>query len=557
VLLRTERAAYRVGETLKAEVLTTVQSGAIYLDLVKDQQTIAALRAIQDGRAAFAVDLDTAMFGTLELHAYVVMPNTGIARDTRLVVVDQAQEVNVGIGADREVYRPGQTARMAMTTTLQGGQPIQSALGIGIVDESVFAVEDQAPGFARLYFLLEKELLEPKVDVKGFDVPTLLSSSTPPQVIQAQDKAAKASWAGGPVTNFAFDIRSRLQKLSDLASQKVKAFIRLSGTLSKTLILLPVLALIVLIWGLRPSGVLGKAVRTVDKWTVLAILVAPFCAIGLYVGLWFANAMIGPLAVILAALVWLAAWVTFAIYAWRNQDPRAQLMAGLTMAYTLLGVLMAYVAENGGDLQGAALTWTVVTFIVMIFVLVIFGQGLRFEGKRPAAWASPGRFPVAAIVIASALSRSLLFVQSLSNPVAYLGRSAVDRCSAATPAPRHSRPSPPQPVHLLLLPPKRPRQRERQHSLWPRQPLRADRPVRPRRQSQCASASSSRKPCTGILKPSPTRTGDSSSTCRWPIALQRGGSRRSLRRRTGRSARRPMACACSRISLLTSTCRCN
>ncbi len=440
VLLRTERAAYRVGETLKAEVLTTVQSGAIYLDLVKDQQTIAAFSApIQDGRAAFAVDLDTAMFGTLELHAYVVMPNTGIARDTRLIVVDQAQEVNVDIGADREVYRPGQTARMAMTTTLQGGQPIQSALGIGIVDESVFAVQDQAPGFARLYFLLEKELLEPKVDVKGFDVPTLLSSSTPPQVIQAQDKAAKASWAGGPVTNFAFDIRSRLQKLSDLASQKVKAFIQLSGTLSKTLILLPVLALIVLIWGLRPSGVLGKAMRTVGKWTVLAILAAPFCAIGLYVGLWFANAMIGPLAVILAALVWLAAWVTFAIYAWRNEDPRAQLMAGLTMAYTLLGVLMAYVAENGGDLQGAALTWTVVTFIVMIFVLAIFGQGLRFEGKRPAAWASTlVGFLWLPIVIAAALSGSRsLFVQTLGNPVAYAGPAGwLTGCSAAaTPAP--------------------------------------------------------------------------------------------------------------------------
>jgi len=441
ILLRTERAAYRVGETLKAEALTTAQAGAVYLDLVKDNQTIAAFSApIKDGHATFAIDLDAAMFGTLELHAYNVLPDGGIVRDTRLVVVDQAQDLSIGIGADRQTYRPGDTAHMAMTTTLQGDKSVQSALGIGIVDESVYAVQDQAPGFARLYFLLEKELLEPKVDVSGFDVPTLLAP--PNATVQlAQDTAAKASWAGSPATQFAFDIRSRLQKLSDLAGQKVKAFIALSGTLSKTLVVLPILALIVLIWGLRPSGVLGKAVRTVGKWTLLAIFVAPFVAIALYVGLWIMSVLFGPLAVILAALVWLAAWAWLALYAWRINDPRAQLMAGLTMAYTLLGVLMAYVAENGGDLTGSALTWTLVAFVVMIFVLVIFGQGLRLEGKRRAAWASTlVGFLWLPVVVAAAMSGShSLFVRSLGNPVAYSGPIGwLSGCAPAampTPAP--------------------------------------------------------------------------------------------------------------------------
>jgi len=60
--------------------------------------------------------------------------------------------IAIRVGADRPVYRPGETAHMAMTTTLQGSSPVQSALGIGIVDESVFAVQDQAPGFARSTF---------------------------------------------------------------------------------------------------------------------------------------------------------------------------------------------------------------------------------------------------------------------------------------------------------------------------------------------------------------------------------------------------------------------
>jgi hypothetical protein len=34
------------------------------------------------------------------------------------------------------------------------------------VDESVFALQRQDPGFAKLYFLLEQELLEPFYQVK-------------------------------------------------------------------------------------------------------------------------------------------------------------------------------------------------------------------------------------------------------------------------------------------------------------------------------------------------------------------------------------------------------
>ncbi len=439
VLLRTERAAYRVGETLKAEALTTAQAGAVYLDLVKDNQTIAAFSApIKNGHAVFAVDLDTAMFGTLELHAYNVLPEGGIVRDTRLVVVDQAQDLSVGVGADRPVYRPGETAHLAITTTLQSGQPVPSALGIGIVDESVFAVQDQAPGFARLYFMLEKELLEPKVDVNGFDVPTLLA---PPDasVQQAQDKAAKASWSGAPTTQFAFDIRSRLQKLADLAGQRVKAFIQLSGTLSKTLIVLPLLALIVLIWGLRPSGVLGKAARTVVKWTALAILFAPFAAIVLYAGLWIINAIFGILAMIMAGLVWLIVWAWLALCAWRNNDPRAQLMAGLTMAYTLLGGLMAFVAEKGGNLPGSALVWTVVAFALMVLVLAIFGQGLRLEGQRRTAWAATlvGLLWIPLVVTGALAAPDNPLLRVVGNPAIYSGPVGwLTGCgAAATPIP--------------------------------------------------------------------------------------------------------------------------
>jgi CD109 antigen len=39
---------------------------------------------------------------------------------------------------------------------------------VAIVDESVFSIEDQDPGFARTYFLLDRELQEPRYELHDF-----------------------------------------------------------------------------------------------------------------------------------------------------------------------------------------------------------------------------------------------------------------------------------------------------------------------------------------------------------------------------------------------------
>jgi uncharacterized protein YfaS (alpha-2-macroglobulin family) len=78
------------------------------------------------------------------------------------------------VAADRETYLPGGTATLDFSVAGQGGEGAQSALGIAVVDESVFALAQEDPGFAKLYFLLEAELLRPKYDIHGFSVPDLL-----------------------------------------------------------------------------------------------------------------------------------------------------------------------------------------------------------------------------------------------------------------------------------------------------------------------------------------------------------------------------------------------
>ncbi|MFC2037054.1 MG2 domain-containing protein, partial [Chloroflexota bacterium] len=176
VLLRPERATYQVGETMNLEILTTEHSGSVYLDITREGQTLSTRALpINDDRAIAAVDLTPDLFGTLALHAYKLLPSGEIVLDTRLVVVEPATDLALEIQLDNDTYLPGEQASLQIDVTGHEGTGVQSAMGLAIVDESVFALQEQDPGFAKLYFLLAQELLEPKFDLHGLTFPALMA----------------------------------------------------------------------------------------------------------------------------------------------------------------------------------------------------------------------------------------------------------------------------------------------------------------------------------------------------------------------------------------------
>jgi len=167
ILLRPEKTAYQIGETMQIDALVSGQAATVYLDVVKGGQTFAmAALPVQNGLAAASIDIDGSLLGTLELHAYVITNRGQIVRDRRLVLVNPAPG-QIDVQADAEVYRPGDTAILNVTAS-RAEAPMAGVLGISIVDESVFAVGAQDPGFARTYFLLERELLEPRYEIHDF-----------------------------------------------------------------------------------------------------------------------------------------------------------------------------------------------------------------------------------------------------------------------------------------------------------------------------------------------------------------------------------------------------
>ncbi len=165
ILLRTDRAMYRSGDTMR---VTTVApgTGPVFLSVIKGGQTVLTSTLRREGSTATReIDLPPDLFGTLEVHAYRIDAQNQILRDGRVVYVEPASDLRVEISPDQEEYRPGAEARVRFRVTDSEGQGVAAALGVIVVDESVYALSDAHAGLEKVFFTLEREIMTPRYEL--------------------------------------------------------------------------------------------------------------------------------------------------------------------------------------------------------------------------------------------------------------------------------------------------------------------------------------------------------------------------------------------------------
>ncbi len=195
LLIRADKAVYRVGDVMTLDVFAQNQAGeAVYLDIVKNSQTMLThtLRP-KNGRATIEQTIDTELTGTLELNAYRIRSDGNMVRDTRRVVALRSDDLQIELTPDLEEYAPGQPAKLKIAVRDSQGQPIQAALGMHIVDESVYSLSEKEPGLAKVFFAIERELLNPKVEIHGFYLDKTVALSAAP--LRESESLSKALMA--------------------------------------------------------------------------------------------------------------------------------------------------------------------------------------------------------------------------------------------------------------------------------------------------------------------------------------------------------------------------
>lgn len=425
ILLRPEKPVYRVGESMALSIFASQPTGSVYLDIVREGQTVSTRSVdLQDGTAEVMVDLTPDLYGTLELHAYKILASGSIVRDTRLVVVDQADALSIVMNLDQEVYRPGDTALLGVDVTGQGGEGVQSALGLAVVDEAVFALAEQDPGFAKLYFLLEQEILTPRYELHGFSVPDLLGGLpiSAEQTVLAVEDAAQASLAAAlpGAQRFSLEANSRMANLEKAEERQERFFHGLSIGLFVLYLMLAagIIALCVIM--LARKKVLGRslllALGLLVGLAVLLLVVPQFLRLfgyNYYSGIFSGLAIFfdflsfnGELLVALLALGALAGLILLFVHALLKKDAALGWMTGLLVL--LLGTLVALVfTADAGRVypEAGALIPMLAAFLLVALAFLAGFSGMALQKRILGAI---GAAPLALFLLVGALP--LVFV---------------------------------------------------------------------------------------------------------------------------------------------------
>ncbi len=201
ILLHTNRAIFKAGDRIQLKVLSTRAHGAAYVDIVKNGQTILTRDLdLQDGQAELTLTATPEMAGTLDIEAYIFGRDAQPVADHRLVFVQPAEELKIETTADSSVYRPGSEARVRFHVTNSRGEGVQAALGLQVVDEAVFALAEKKPGFAKVFFYLEQEVMKPRYEIHSLSMDDVVESKDASKG-ESQDLAARALFSATEMAN--------------------------------------------------------------------------------------------------------------------------------------------------------------------------------------------------------------------------------------------------------------------------------------------------------------------------------------------------------------------
>ena len=201
ILLRANRAVYRAGEHIELSVFSTKSHGAAYLDVVREGQTILTRDLdLENGQARLSLTASPDMAGTLDLDAYLFGRDAQAVGDHRLVFVQPADELKIEAVADAPAYKPGAEARIRFRVSDSHGGGVQAALGLQVVDEAVFALAEKQPGFAKVFFYLEQEVMKPRYEIHSLGLPEIVEPAESSRSEQ-RDRAARALFSATEVVN--------------------------------------------------------------------------------------------------------------------------------------------------------------------------------------------------------------------------------------------------------------------------------------------------------------------------------------------------------------------
>lgn len=141
-VLSTNHDVYQSGGAVNLEVSAPESIHRIWVDIIQRNRTyLMTSMPLTRGKGRIQFNLPPRLAGTAGIHAYQVTPEDRIIGGKASIFIEKEDDIDVATRFDRDSYKPGETATLQLSVTRKG-EPIQTALGVSMVDQAVSAVMD-------------------------------------------------------------------------------------------------------------------------------------------------------------------------------------------------------------------------------------------------------------------------------------------------------------------------------------------------------------------------------------------------------------------------------
>jgi uncharacterized protein YfaS (alpha-2-macroglobulin family) len=161
----TDKERYAPGETADVLItfsdatehaLVTLERDAVerHALLGKPADWIAEATRVADNQWRLKIPIGEAMAPNVALSVSRVKAGEHVFQNAGLVVAQPT--LDIAVRADKETYRPGDTARLDFTGTFQG-KPVEALLNVAVVDEMVYVLQPElAPSIVDFFYHLRR-----------------------------------------------------------------------------------------------------------------------------------------------------------------------------------------------------------------------------------------------------------------------------------------------------------------------------------------------------------------------------------------------------------------
>ncbi len=207
VAVETDKALYTAGDSARVLVRyrdrgDSTLAGPLSVDILRQGQVLDSFQVTAG--EPIDVPIDTAWWGTLQFEAYAVTLGGAVRRSRTLVYVAPSERLEVSFSADKDVYRPGEEALLRVHVTDEEGRPAVAAVGLNIVDEAVYALQDTKPGLEKLTFQIEAPQAHAEVVAHGYSARQIVTGDE-----ASRSAAALAVFSTTDVPGHGVEIHSR------------------------------------------------------------------------------------------------------------------------------------------------------------------------------------------------------------------------------------------------------------------------------------------------------------------------------------------------------------